>query len=101
MGCRSSSQGCGATGNQGASCSPQPRPLGLPLNPLECGRLVCELKAEREEQGEHTLNERFAVAQQLKIGRFVLKIDGDGPVFACSFGCLSHVSPPGYQVSVA
>ena len=65
------------------------------------GRLVCELKTEREEKGENKLNERFAVAQQLKIGRFVLKIDGDGPVFACSFGCLSHVSPPGYQVSVA
>src|SRR5712691_6039704 len=36
MGRRSSSQGCVATGNQGASCSRQPRPLGLPLNPLEC-----------------------------------------------------------------
>src|SRR5262252_2350736 len=31
------SQGCVAAGNQGASCSPQPRSLGLPLNPLECG----------------------------------------------------------------
>src|SRR6516162_1715559 len=37
MGRRSSSQGCVATGNQGASCSRRPRPLGLPLNPLECG----------------------------------------------------------------
>src|SRR5262245_37390901 len=36
MGRRSSSQGCVATGNQGASCSRQPRPLWLPLNPLEC-----------------------------------------------------------------
>src|SRR5215471_16011965 len=36
MGRRSASQGCVATGNQGASCSRQPRPLGLPLNPLEC-----------------------------------------------------------------
>src|SRR5215467_1556840 len=37
MGRRSASQGCVATGNQGASCSRHPRPLGLPLNPLECG----------------------------------------------------------------
>src|SRR4029450_2247689 len=37
MGRRSSSQGCIATGNQGAGCSRQPRPPGLPLNPLECG----------------------------------------------------------------
>src|SRR5215471_15690803 len=37
MGRRSSSQGCVATGNQGASRSRQPRPPGLPLNPLECG----------------------------------------------------------------
>ena len=36
MGRQSSSPGCVATGNQGASCSRQPRPLGLPLNPLEC-----------------------------------------------------------------
>src|SRR4030095_116585 len=33
---RSSFQGCVATGNQGASYSRQARPLGLPLNPLEC-----------------------------------------------------------------
>ena len=36
MGRRNSSQGCVATGNQGASGSRQSRPLGLPLNPLEC-----------------------------------------------------------------
>ena len=37
MGRRSASQSCVATRNQGASWSRQPRPLGLPLNPLECG----------------------------------------------------------------
>jgi hypothetical protein len=40
MGCRSSPQSCVAKGNQGASCSPQLRPLGLPLNPLECGIII-------------------------------------------------------------
>src|SRR5262249_36264000 len=33
---RSASQSCVATRHQGASWSRQPRPLGLPLNPLEC-----------------------------------------------------------------
>src|SRR5262245_36991732 len=32
---QSSSSGCAATENQGASCSPRPRPFGLPLNPGE------------------------------------------------------------------
>src|SRR5262245_463240 len=36
MGRRSASRGCVATGNQGARCSRRPRPLELPLNPLEC-----------------------------------------------------------------
>src|SRR5215467_23644 len=43
MGRRSSSQDCVAPGNQGASCSPQPRPLGLPRNPLECGNFDADL----------------------------------------------------------
>src|SRR5215468_4786746 len=45
MGRRSASQGCVAIGNQDASCSRQPRPLGLPLNPLECGRYCCRAVA--------------------------------------------------------
>src|ERR1051325_6247096 len=40
MGRRSSSQDCVTTGNQSANCTPQPRPLGLPLNPLERGSVL-------------------------------------------------------------
>ena len=57
------------------------------------GRLVCELKAEGQEKGEDTFDKRLAIAKQLKVGRFVLKIDGDGAVFAGRFGCCAHVSP--------
>src|SRR5215831_16775123 len=41
-----SSQRCGETGNQGVSGSPHLRPMGLPRNPMECGksRLVQMLK---------------------------------------------------------
>ena len=58
------------------------------------GRLVSKLKANGQEEGEHELEKRLAIAKQLKVGRFILKIDGDGPVLACRLGCLSHLSPP-------
>ena len=58
------------------------------------GRLVGELKAEREEKRAHEFDKRLAVAKQLNVRRLVLKIDGDGPVFACLFGGVSHVLIP-------
>jgi hypothetical protein len=54
---------------------------------------VFELKAKGEEKGKDTFEKRFAVAQQLKIGRFVLKIDSDGPVFTGLVGGGSHGHP--------
>ena len=60
------------------------------------GGLVEELKAQGQEEGKHELNKRLAITQQLKVGGFILEIDSNGAVFACSFGCLSHVSLPGY-----
>ena len=63
------------------------------------GRLMFELKAQGEEKGEHTFDKRFAVAQQLHIGRFVLKINRDGPVFAGLMGGGSHESLSSPQVS--
>ena len=65
------------------------------------GRLVCELKAKGQEKGEHAFDKRLPIAQELKGGRFVSKIDSDGAVFAGPFGGLPHVSPPGYRVSSA
>jgi hypothetical protein len=59
------------------------------------GHLVSKLKAHGQEEGEHELEERLAIAQQLKVGRFILKINGDSPVFAWLFRSASHESPPG------
>ena len=42
-------------------------------------RLVSELKAQGQDKGEHAFDKRFAIAKQLIIGRFVLKVDGNGP----------------------
>src|SRR5207248_539249 len=65
------------------------------------GRLVFELEAKGQDEGEDTLEERLAIAQQRKVGRFVSKIDSDGAVFAGPFGGLSHMSPLGHQASSA
>jgi hypothetical protein len=58
-------------------------------------RLVCH------HGGQDIFEKRFAIAQELKVGRVVSKIDGDGAVFAGPFGGCAHVSPPGHQVSSA
>jgi hypothetical protein len=50
-------------------------------------RLMFELEAKGQEEGTHELKKRLAVTKQLMIGRFMLKIDGDGPVCASLFGC--------------
>jgi hypothetical protein len=63
------------------------------------GRLMCELKAEGEEESAHEFYKGLAVAQQLQVGRIVSKIDSDSAVFTGSFVRLPHVSPPGHQVS--
>ena len=65
------------------------------------GRLVCELKAEGEEESAHEFHKGLAIAKQLNVSRVVSKIDSDGAVFAGLFGCCAHVSPPGHQVSSA
>jgi hypothetical protein len=57
---------------------------------------VSQLKAKSQEKGEHAFDKRFAIAQELTIGGFVLKIDGDGPVCAWLFRLASHRSPPSH-----
>jgi len=57
------------------------------------GRLVLELEAEGQEEGEHTFNKRLAVCTQAEVGGFVSTIDGDGAVFAPRFGRCAQVSP--------
>jgi hypothetical protein len=57
------------------------------------GSFVFQLKAEGHDEGEDTFEERLAIVKQLHVGRFVLKIDGDGPVVASLAGCGSHGHP--------
>jgi hypothetical protein len=54
---------------------------------------VGELKPQREDEGEDKLDKCFAIVNQLKIGGFILEIDGEGAVFPRRFGSLSHVFP--------
>jgi hypothetical protein len=62
------------------------------------GRLVCELKAQGQEKAEDAFDKRLAIAKQLKVGGFILEINGDGAVFSRRFGRCAHVSPLGHQV---
>jgi hypothetical protein len=63
--------------------------------------LGCQLNAKRQDASEDTCDKRLAVTKELNVGRFVPKIDGDGAVCACRFGCFPPVSPPSHQVSSA
>jgi hypothetical protein len=53
---------------------------------------VTELEAKSKKKGQDELNERFAIAEQLKVGGLILEIDGEGTVLTGRFGALSHVS---------
>ena len=65
------------------------------------GGLVGELKAKGQEKGEYAFDKRLAIAKQLHVGRFVLKIDGDSPVYTDLAVCASHGSPSGQIVGAA
>ena len=56
------------------------------------GRLVCELKAQGEEKGEHELDKCLAIVNQLQVGGWLLEINRDGTVLADRFSALSHGS---------
>jgi hypothetical protein len=62
------------------------------------GRLVYELKAEGEEESAHEFDKRLAIAKQLKVGRFMLKINSDGSVFAGLTDGMAHGSPSGQMI---
>ena len=65
------------------------------------GRLVFQLKAQGQEKGEHKFEKRLAVAKQLKVGRFILKINRDGAVFTGLAGCIVPGSSSGQMVAAA
>ena len=56
--------------------------------------LMGELEAQRKDEGEDKIDKRLGVVEKRKVGRLIVKVDGDGPVVACRYGGLSHVSPP-------
>jgi hypothetical protein len=58
------------------------------------GRCVVELKANGEDEGEDELDERFAIAKVLRVGRLIVEIDSEGAILAWCFGGLCHVSSP-------
>src|SRR6266852_2910204 len=62
------------------------------------GRLVGELKANGEEESHDAFDKRLAIAKQLRIRSFVVKIDGDGAVFAGLVSGVAHESPSGQRV---
>ena len=63
------------------------------------GRLVVELEAKSKEQGHHEFNERFAIAQQLHVGGFILEIDRNGTVCSCRCSGVARVLPLWHQVT--
>src|SRR5215475_11513097 len=65
------------------------------------GRLMLELKAQGEEQGEDEFDKRLAVVKELNVGHFIVEIDGDGAVVARLAGCGPHGSSSGQMVSAA
>jgi hypothetical protein len=62
---------------------------------------MLELKAKGEEKGEDEFDKRLAVVKELKVGPFIVEIDGDGAVVASWAGRLSHGSSSGQMVSTA
>jgi len=57
------------------------------------GCLVCELKADREEESKDELEKRLGMAQERKVGRLIVEVDGNGAVLTGRFGGLSHGLP--------
>jgi hypothetical protein len=60
---------------------------------LATAALVEELKADRKEESEDELDKRFGVADEGKVGRLIVEVDGDCPVLAGRWSGLSHGSP--------
>jgi hypothetical protein len=62
------------------------------------GRFVMELETQGEDESQDKLDEGFAIAEQLKVGRLIVEIDGNRTVLSGRFGGLDHVSSPcGWQ----
>src|SRR5262245_2233171 len=73
---------------------PAPDIMGVAgeTTPTVTQSLVGDWTAQGEKKGQHTFDKGLAIAQELKVGRFVVSINGDGAVVPCPFARLSHVS---------
>jgi hypothetical protein len=60
-----------------------------------------QLQAQGQHEGEDQFHKGLAVAKQVKVGGFILEIDGDGPVVAGLAGGGSHGSSSGQMVDTA
>jgi len=58
------------------------------------GRLVFQLKTNRQDKGERKLEKRLAVAKQVIVGRFIVEIDGNNAVLPCPCGYLAQCVTP-------
>jgi hypothetical protein len=54
---------------------------------------MVELKTQGEEKGKDEFDKCLAIVNELKVGGFILEIDGNRAVFPWRFGGLSHASP--------
>ena len=57
-------------------------------------RLVFELKAKGQEEGEHELEKRLAIVKQVSVGRFIVEIDSDSAVVPRLCGCCGPCMTP-------
>jgi hypothetical protein len=69
--------------------------------PAATGRLMLEVKAKGEEKGEDEFDKDLAVVKELKVGRFIVEIDGNGAVLPYLCGSCAHMLPPDHQVASA
>jgi len=96
----------GEDGEHGATCGALEPPDGDPTHTeadimrvagetpsTATARLVGELKAEGEDERKHEFDKRLAIVKELNVGRFVVKINRDSPVFVGLTGSGSHASP--------
>jgi hypothetical protein len=65
------------------------------------GGRMFELKPKGQDERHQQFETRLAVSKYLKVIIFILKIDGDSPVFSRRFGPCTHVSPLWHEVSSA
>src|SRR5882672_6652766 len=72
-------------------------------NPQNPGGKLCRARPilTNGRPREDTFQERLPIAKELKIGRFILKIDSDGPVFTSLAASVAHGSSLGQMVGVA